>query len=365
MGKLSNRIKKHPKVVALAISRNFIQHALTGIRRDRSRSLYHHDPNPPLKIQPLIHKIVLTGDWKQWKNDRPAIWKMFGKLYKDNDYKPKDEDENGYQEKWLTRRKGGFLIIVYAFPKDRRAPYWMEIHVSDQASVKDLKGELLRIWLALPTAKVSLIDYTLDQYCYSPHAAQMLFWVEMRNLYVPHQRKARLTGAKLSEWGNKNRMNTAYRATNVQVYERGPDNKKKDDHWQFEDVDRVRLEYTAKRRRLLKNEVDTIGDFIKRPRFHDINRNVYRFASFEHSNKLPAHSDDYDTPDDTKPDKTTLDVEKEIFGAFQLEYNRYRKDKKITKNIAQNVKELDVFEPFKARLDEVMREYYTAWKKTK
>ena len=80
---------------------------------------------------------------------------------------------------------------------------------------------------ALPTAKVSEIDYTLDQYCYSPHEAQNLFWVEMRNLYVPHQRKARIKGADPMERGDDNRMNMAYRAGNIQVYERGPDRKKK------------------------------------------------------------------------------------------------------------------------------------------
>ena len=188
----------------------------------------------------------------------------------------------------------------------------------------------------------------------------------MRNLYVPHQRKARLTGAKLSEWGDENRMNTAYRATNVQVYERGPDSKqRKGDYWQFADVNRVRLEYTAKRRRLLKNEIDTISDLITRPRFHDLNRNIYRFASFEHSNMLPAHSDDYTTPGDKTKDEAEPDIEREIFGAFQLEFNRYRKDKEITKNIAQHVKDLDVFEPLKARLDEVMREYDKDWEKAK
>ena len=78
--------------------------------------------------------------------------------------------------------------------------------------------------------------------------------------------------------------------------------KKKGDHWQFEDVDRVRLEYTAKRARLLnkKIKINTISDLIACPRFHELNRNIYRFVSFERSKKLPRHYDDYTTPGDKK-----------------------------------------------------------------
>ena len=51
---------------------------------------YHYDPCPPLKIRPLIHKIVLTGDWDTAKLIT-AIWEeIFAPLYKDNDYKPEE-----------------------------------------------------------------------------------------------------------------------------------------------------------------------------------------------------------------------------------------------------------------------------------
>lgn len=286
-------------------------------------------------------------------------------LHRVEDYRPKDDDPNGYQEKWVTRLKDGFLFVVFAYPKDYRAPYWMEIHVHERVTVQELKDQLRKIKSSLPTAKVSWIDYTLDQLCYGPHEAQRLFWVEMRNLHVPHQRKARLTGAKLTEWGNEDRMNTAYRASNVQVYERGPDSKKGDDHWQFEDVDRVRLEYTAKRARLLKKGINTISDLIDRPRFHELNRNIYRFVSFERSKKLPRHYDDYTTPGDKKKDEAEGNIEEQIFGAFQLEYNRSRKGDEKVPGIGQYVKDLYVFEPLKARLDEVMREYDTEWEKAK
>ena len=272
MDKLSKRIKKHPKIVALSMSRNFIQHALSGIQRDRSRSPYNYDPCPPLKIRPLIHKIVLTGDWDTAKHDYDKVMrkKIFGNLYKDNDYK-REERKSLYKEKWIKQTRD-FLINIYLFPEPRhRPPFRMEIHVDEHVKIYGLKGFLQRIWLALPTAKVSEIDYTLDQYCYNRHEVQNLFWVEMRNIYIPHQREVKMKGADPMERGDDNRMNMAYRAGNVQVYERGPDKKKKNapdpnnknkkiGYWQFEDVDRVRLEYTAKRVRLRANSIDTIGD---------------------------------------------------------------------------------------------------------
>ena len=78
-----------------------------------------------------------------------------------------------------------------------------------------------------------------------------------------------------------------------------------------------------------------------------MNKNIYRFKSFNRSSKLPLHSDDY----------TTLDM-----GTFQVEHSHRKKG---IKNIAQYMKDVEGFEPLKARLEKVMKEYDAEWKKTK
>ncbi|MCX5835022.1 MAG: hypothetical protein NTV99_11045 [Deltaproteobacteria bacterium] len=330
-----------------------ISEDINGIRREDP----YFDDNSKLVIKALIHKVVLSspaGEFSKYINETrirmwvDAIIKMWGHFHPDEHFRP-SERRPGYTEKWIKQLKD-FLIIIFTNPNPTALylpRFIIEIHTRESVTVKKMKDFLRQIGVSLGDWRVSSVDYTIDLYCYGPREAKNLFWILRRYLYIPYQRKARTYGENMAAWGDKTRMSTAYRASGVKIYERGPDNKKTKGHWSSDDLDRVRLEYTARRPILLKNDISTVRDLIEHPRFYDINNDRYKFRCFVQSDKLPHHWEDY-----------TIEDENGNVGCFQLELNHYRKE---IKNIAQYVADVEPFDALKKELMNVSAEFDDEW----
>jgi hypothetical protein len=335
--------KRYKKDMEKPIVQSFIDHVYDGIKKEDPDG---DDSESNLCFKAHIDKVVLSGDWESISLQYKALHSIFGRLHKDTKFLPPKRFPN-YGEKYI-KQLPDFLILIFLYPTEYRPPFIMEIHPRENTKIKNLKDLFRQIKLFLPETKVSMIEYALDQYCSSKQGAENLFWMEMRCLHVPYQRKAEIYGENLASWGEKIRMSTVFRINNVKVYERGLDSKKNKDYWTNDDVDRVRLEYSAPRSRLLKHGIDRVGDFIKHPRFYDMNCNIYHFKCFEGSKKLPRSWDDYPTPD-----------KRGNVGCFQLELIRRRSEMVNINQYISDIKELDAL---KKRLHEAMNEYDALWK---
>jgi len=305
-----------------------------------------YDGESPLRINAFIHTVVLSGDWKTWKVDWDRIWKYFGDFYRDPNFVPSDRMPN-YEKKWIGHRQKYKIILFTNRTNKYCAPYLMEIHMRENSSMTDLKNLLGDISSFLPTWKVSRVDYTLDIFCYDQEAARRLFRHIKRNSYIPYKRRIKLYAEKGVEWGDETRMNIVYRISDVNFYERGPDNKKVKDHWLMKDIDRVRLEYSASRRTLSKHGITKIIDLIKNPKFYNINEGIYEFRCFRGSKKLPEVWEKYPTPD-----------EDGNMGAFQLEVMGHP-DK--VKNIHQYITDIGEFDVLKSSLINEMKMFDSIW----
>ena len=115
----------------------------------------------------------------------------------------------------------------------------------------------------------------------------------------------------------------------------------------MEDVDRVRLEFSAPRRVLVNHGVDTIADLIRLPQFYEINKNIYKFMHFKGSKKLPKLGQDYTMPDNNGN-----------VGCFQSEVIGHRNN---VKNIAHYMENTEEFEVLKSALRNAMRRFDFEW----
>jgi len=103
------------------------------------------------------------------------------------------------------------------------------------------------------------------------------------------------------------RTNFSIQWGNDKVYERGEDKNKKGDGWNYDDVDRVRLEHTADWKELRKHKIITLEDLIREPKFHEINKDIWKFKRFRQTKwskkKFPQEWEDYSEEDDNRNDK--------------------------------------------------------------
>ena len=125
------------------------------------------------------------------------------------------------------------------------------------------------------------------------------------------------------------------------MYERGPDRPKLGPAWPSAAIDRVRLEYTAKRRVLVKHGLSTLEDLVENPRFFAINSNRWRFKQFQ-AKKLPWVSEGYRE------------------GSFQAEFLA-AKSTRVVSNLAKHVRDINELSAFEYRIVESMSRFDAAW----
>jgi len=320
-----------------------ISSALEYIRRKKGHA---GDTHAPYDINPFIHRIILSGSRRCCEGSYQRLSDAFGGFIPDPTFKP-DERMPKYESKWI-RTTNDFQINAFTNPSKPFLPFLMLDINTREASPEELKTFLISIDGKLPGLLASSADYTLDIFCNDSLAAQCLFAEFMRHLFIPYQRGGELTGDNLMEWGSNARMNAAFRIGNAQFYERGPDKKREGKAWHIIDVDRVRLEYTARRRIFHEHGISTLRDFIRRPKFYDINNGLYNFRHFIHSRKLPKFFEDYKHASEN----TSLE-------SLLLEMKHHRG--KI-KGLNQYLADMPEFKPLKKDLLNTMKSFDRDWK---
>jgi hypothetical protein len=330
------------------IKKQTVAQYIDGTLGDIERIGGHPDNRQlPLKIYSHLHLIVLSG-YYNYKDLKEKL----GRLKVDKEFVPGERQPN-YTAKAIRNFKYGISVDCFYNPIDPFFPFCLvEIHQRNSPPKGILKEFLMKLYKDFPGLKVSGVEYGNDIHCTDSGAVEELQWLLTRHLYIPYQRsigdseKKGNKNKKIRSGKNYGRKNRVLRMGDYfKMYERGRDPNKWDDHWVIEDCDRVRLEHTADRRKLLNHGIDTIGDLAKNPKFFDLNKGVYHFVNFAGSDKLPSMYDDYNS------DPTNLDC-------FQAEHICRRSK---TKNIKQYVRDTPEFAELLSALHNSWINYDKKW----
>jgi hypothetical protein len=330
-----------------------------------------------------LHRLVLSGNYKYDK-----IEKALGKLKIDNNFISAIRSPS--YNKMAFRQFSGFYLNVFYSPKKTYYPgCTIEIHPKKDLPVQTYKDFLIelneKLNKKLPGIKLSEVEYAIDVFCYDPEAVRNLQWLIRSCLYLPYQRNVitfdndeieiNEKDIKISYlYGNNKEMayDTGYKITEMnevyrigkyhKVYERGPDEKKKKDSlgWEIEDLDRVRMEYTANKIKLKEKGIFNLYDLIYNSTFKVLNESRWTFKQFERSAILPKLWQPYleEQPPYFKVDKKN-DNYQGFNGTFQLEH--IRGAGKVD-NIAQHRKPIDEMTPFERKLNEEICLFDKEWK---
>ena len=334
--------KKISEGILEAHALNRIGYAIDGIQRE---NVDPDDWNAPLRINTFIHKVVLSGLWGNLQDDYNRLWTVFDGPFVDETFVPTKRMPS-YRTRWI-KQSPEFQTNIYIYPTRGRPPFLIEIIPTEQATLNDWKKFLQFIHLWFPNLKVSMVDYAIDEHCYDFKAAEKLFQIQLKYLFIPYQRSVNFLGGDLVHYGDRTMMNTVCRIGDVKLYERGPDRKKNGDGWIMSDVDRVRLEYSAPRGALVRRGISDIADLIRYPRFFETNKNIYKFMNFKGSKKLPMLGQEYTTPD-----------ENGYVGCFQSEVIGHRQK---VKNISHYMENTEGLETLKSALQNAMRRFDLEW----
>ncbi len=360
---------------------------LNKLRKNVAKNLFRTDMHIALGgisgYKTRLHRLALSGDYNYDK-----IEEALGALKIDNNFI--SAIRNPSYNKMAFRQFSDFYLNVFYKPKKNYYPWCsIEIHPKIDLPIQTYKDFLIelnkKLTEKLPDIKLSTVEYAIDVFCNDPEAVRNLQWLIRRCLYLPYQKKvitfdndeievnekdikisylygnnkemAYDTGFKITE------MNEVYRIGDHKAYERGPDEKKKKDSlgWEIEDLDRVRMEYTADREKLKEEGMFVLYDLIEDSRFTALNKNRWTFKQFKRSAILPKLWQPYLEQQDPyfKVDKKSKDYHG-FDGTFQLEHNRGA-DK--VDNIAQNRKKIQEMIPFERKLNEEICLFGNEWKK--
>ena len=259
------------------------------------------------KVEAKLHRLTLSAGlhYPNFKDRLPSG------LYEDSD---NNFLSDRYNKKFICRGYKDFNLLIFTNPIGTRAPYFFQFIPTKDIPISQYKGTLCAIAQALPRLKVSSVEYAIDQYTKDIWTAQHLFWLEVRTLYSPYQRKIWFSGGQGATLGVSKRRNLVYHiGDSDKSYERGEDRLKQQEGWWADVINRVRLEHTANRAELKKHGIDLLEDLIRHPKFAQINANKWKFKRFKSR---------------TLPDPLGL----YLHGAFMAELFKWRQ---IKKNLAQ------------------------------
>ena len=302
------------------------------------------------KIIARLHKINLSGRYNYSDLDE-----KIGRFHEDqqNNWLKDSKGEIRYDKKYV-KKFPNFDISIFVNPKKPFLPHcYVQINPMKDISISTHKEFLIQFVKWFPDLQTSRVEYALDIF-YFPDAISItnFYYNIRRHLYVPYQKKVRTMGGIKEKFGKKFEMNLVSRfGDDHKAYERGPDKlKNPDDYWMETDLDRVRLEYTADRNSLLKNEISSLSDLIKNPKFFQMNIGRWRFQQFKKSSKnLPSPWEPF----------TALD-ESGFSGSFQIEYIQARKDG-IVKNLGQTREDVMAFSKIVYDMAITMKDFDDLW----
>ena len=293
-----------------------------------------------------LHRIVLFGKQAPQNNLYKYFKKMFPAAGYNHDF-CSIKRMHGYKKQLIVDDLFCRLNIFIYRINPLLPAYLIEVTPKEYTTTVEYKHYLAELDGMIPELKPSSVEYTLDLFCAQPRDVDTLFTLVRRSLYVPYRNNPKMFDDNQTT-DFCSRMNSTFYVSDVKVYERGYDDKKTSGGWHYEDLNRVRLEYTANRKKLKLRRIDTLSDLIDSCRFCESNKNLYKFMCFM-SKKLPEYWmwDSYATENEFGSK-----------GAFMLEYALGRHFYENLRQYMKNVKEFDIL---KERLIEQMIAFDHAW----
>jgi hypothetical protein len=273
----------------------------------------------------------------------------------------KDASNIGWQnpiyDKKYMRQFQNFYIIAFVNPEARYYPSLsMSIHPKRDISPEEHKRFLTSLSL-LPDLNVSEVEYAVDLFCSSPDHVRTVFELIKKCLFIRRQRKINIID-------NSRRRPYPGRVYHLgkshKVYERGQDfQQQQGNYWLGWNLDRVRLEFTAKQTPLKNHGINTLQDLIHDPKFIYVNWDKYLFKHFDFFKKLrkcigpygkrfPAPWESYRAKDNDGNS-----------GAFHLEYSRA---KETLKNVSPYLRDPFFFDELQSLLYESMGRFGMEWR---
>lgn len=293
-----------------------------------------------VRIEVKIHMICLTGGYQ-----KKGISDFFDKLaFKKYDI---DRFEN-YEYGAFKKLQGGFLTVK-ASPLEGYLPQCII------ETTNPTHEMLYCILKKFPELSVSKAEYTVDIVYSSPQDVRKYFYLIRRYAYFPHVRKKNIILLTHHKNLKRSAVNMSLYAGAIKIYERGKDDHKTvynklDKGWSYDDLDRVRIEVTAKREILKKNGLRNLNNFVESVKFQKIFMKRIHFKRFiESAKKVPNQYAYYRT--------------KDIKGHSAALYAEIEGAKKIYKNPLQYLKNVKKFEIFKKILVSHIKEFENNWSK--
>jgi hypothetical protein len=302
------------------------------------------------KITPMIHRVKLSGKYK-YKNFEDKFYKI------KEDYKYKENPKRVYLKKtWI--RINGHQGDVYFMPEKGYYPQcFIEFSLTDVSS----KEILLELNEYFENLQMSLIEYAIDfNFGYKPakENVRFLFLLFVRYLYFQKQNNPSLFYTP--------RQNFTYyfsEKKNYKIYERGFDatkkayngmssNDKKVEGWSYEDINRVRIEFTLDgSERLNIMGLKELDSFLKDCKFFNVYKKIINFKKFKDRT--------WNLPKEWKAYGTSFDGN--FLDSFQKIYNHH-KDKKTVENICQSVTDDKAFDNLKDTIFKKIIDFEKRWK---
>ena len=305
-------------------------------------------------VTALIHKVVLSTKETDLDHIRSVIGP--GKSY--------DESENpshhftNYKRASYHLYKGSKITLYYS-PKKGCYPKFMFVIVNHKQSL------LLSLASDIPGLIVSSAEYTIDMCCKDEIRTSMLFYVLRRYMYFHHRTYTSMVGGQFSGVDVERKVNCAYyvwkkerNKKDIVLYERGNDNDHDQAGWPYETINRVRFEFTANRKRLVKLKIGDVKVFVKENKFHEVISKMIDFRIFRTGKLLPKYSQDYNATKFAEGDtlQKTLNLN---FESFQEEFHIARPH---IPNICQYTAAAIFLEPLKERIFDSIRAFEDKWK---
>lgn len=233
------------------------------------------------------------------------------------------------------------------------------------STVKDL-------YQKLPHLRVSQLEYTIDLFCNNHEEVAYLFYILRRHLFFPYAKSTSMSGGRYSLLDINRSTNAVFEINygssswSAKVYERGPDELnnptpvKKRKGWKHKNCDRVRIEITAKKRKLIAQNTVSIKKLYNNPMFTqllvpatDSKRSHFNFKCFKDHENLPLPYKEYCATDSDGNSE-----------CFQEEY--FEAKNRFKSNITLHIQENSDLNSLKERIVKSVESFDKTWiQKTK
>ena len=230
-------------------------------------------------LRPFIDRVVLSGFY-----DYSDLNDGIGRLFENNSYL-EVRDHNGefvkkrsqykqFLNAWYRKKQ---ISVLLGPPKVYQPLCILEMTQPSQEW-------LIRLNTRLPGLNVSSVEYAVDIYTQDSRSAQDLLHLLAKYLHCRWKRSSRMIGENLIESPSLDRMNTVIHLDNAKFYSRGPDKKKREEGWNMEDCDRVRIDFKATNEYYLRRYgITKLDEFIKMPWMNKILDSKFQFRTFHKS----------------------------------------------------------------------------------